>query len=167
MPPGPDWSQFALERQGASGPASHLLQPTVCGGVDLRPEYGVLDESSLVNFLRQQQIEVREERQPVQPGQPDLVFVFVKAAWTKSSVPLRVAILKKADNAGVSLYDALQQGSAGAWGVHRSNLAVLGPQGNDQDDLAFVAKTKLACWGTFTFNSGGDLYVLPGGYAEP
>jgi hypothetical protein len=61
----------------------------------------------------------------------------------------------------------MSQRGPGAWGVHRSNLAVLGPGGADEEDLAFAARTKLACWGTFTLQAGNDAVVVPGGYMEP
>jgi hypothetical protein len=167
MPPGLDWHQYAIQREGASGPASHVWRPDVCARANLGPDYRALDESHLITYLREQQLGVRVERQPVQPGKPDLVFVFVTLPGADVSVPLRVAVLKTAGDAGASLDDGLEQHGPGAWGVHRSNLAVLGPPGAEQDDMAFAAKTKLACWGTFTFSDGGDLYVVPGGYAEP
>jgi hypothetical protein len=59
----------------------------------------------------------------------------------------------------------LEHGS-GAWGVHRSNLAVLGPAGSHADDVTFAAKTKLACWGVFTIAGRDDTFVVPGGYTE-
>ena len=30
-----------------------------------------------------------------------------------------------------------------------------------------AAKTRLACWGTFTLSDGDDAFVVEGGYAEP
>lgn len=167
MPSGPDWGSFIIDRQDASGPAAHSWRPGVCAGVDLHPDYRVLDEQNLVSFLRDQQYAVRVERQPVEPGKPDLVFVFVQVPGVAESIPLRVATLKTSDDAGKSLYDAFLQRGAGLWGVHRSNLAVLGPPGPAHDDLAFAAKTKLACWGSFAFTDGDDMYVVPGGYTEP
>jgi hypothetical protein len=59
----------------------------------------------------------------------------------------------------------LQHG-AGSWGVRRSNLAVLGPIGTMQDDLAFAGKTKLACWGVFSMAGRDDTFAVPGGYRE-
>ncbi|MGA2448618.1 MAG: hypothetical protein ABTD50_08080 [Polyangiaceae bacterium] len=133
----------------------------------MRPDYGTLNESSLVAFLQSQQLSVRVERQPVEPGKPELVFVFVSAPSGSQTIPLRVAMLKTPDEAGRDLYDALLQHGSGVWGVHRANVAVLGPPGSPDDDLAFAAKTRLACWGTFTIAEGGDAVVIPGGYAEP
>jgi hypothetical protein len=167
MPRGPDWTQYVVRRPGASGPASYSWGPSVCASIDIRPEYRTLNESSLVAFLRGQQLAVRVERQPVEPHKPELVFLFVEAPGAADPVPLRVAILPSADEAGKALSDGLVERGAGVWGIHRSNLAVLGPAGATEDDLAFAAKTKLACWGTFSFYDSGDVFVVPGGYAEP
>lgn len=167
MPPGPDWRNFVIDRPGYYGLWGHTWRPGVCAGVDLKPDYRPLNEASLVAFLRDQQYNVRVERQPVAPGKPDLVFVFVQFPGSAESIPLRVAMLKSPDDAGRDLYDALLERGSWAWGVHRSNVAVLGPRGSEDDDLAFAAKTKLACWGTFTITDGTSVYVTPGAYAEP
>lgn len=167
MPPGPDWAQFVVSRPGTSGPTARAWRPDVCAALDLRPDYRTLNESNLVEFLRNQQLAVRVERQPVEPKKPELVFVFVQAPGRPETVPLRLAILPNADDAGHDLYDAMLQRGWGVWGVHRANLAVLGPAGSDEEDLAFAARTKLACWGTFTVAEGGDAVVVPGGYMEP
>jgi len=167
MPPGPDWRHFVVDRPGASGPGALEWRPDVCARVELRPEYHHLNETNLVAFLQGQGLEARAERQPVEPNKPELVFVFVAAPGESRSVALRVAILPSADEAGRDLYDALLQKGPGAWGVHRSNLAVLGPYGDEGDNVQFAAKTRLACWGTFTMVQDGDAFVVTGGYAEP
>jgi hypothetical protein len=167
MPPGPEWRQYVVDRPGTSGPGSHQWGPDVCARVDLKPDYHALTEASLVAFLQGQGLDARVERQPVEANKPGLVFVFVAAPGTSRTVPLRVAILPSADEAGRDLYDALLLRGQGAWGVHRANLAVLGPSGDEPDDLQFAGKTRLACWGTFTVAEGGDAVVVPGGYAEP
>jgi hypothetical protein len=167
MPPGPDWQQFVVNRQGADGPWGHTWRPGVCAGTDMKPDYGVLQESNVIDFLRSENYPVRVERQPVEPGKPDLVFVFVQVPGMSEAVPLRVATLKTPDEAGRALHEALIQRGKGYWGVHRANVAIFGPKGEPEDDLAFAAKTKLACWGTFTFYSGHDIYVVAGGYTEP
>ncbi len=167
MPPGPDYRRYVVDRPGGSGPGAFEWRPDVCAQSDLHADYRVLNETNLVAFLHDQQIDARVERQPVEAHKPDLVFVFVTSPGTSQSVPLRVAILPSADEAGRALYDALLQRGAGGWGLHRSNLAVLGPSGADEDNLAFAAKTRLACWGTFTFVDSGDASVVPGGYTEP
>lgn len=167
MPRSPDWNQYVVGRAGRSGPSALSWAPNVCASLDVRPEYKVLDESSLVTFLRNEQFNVRVERQPVEPHKPELVFVFVEVPGTSEPVPLRVAILPAADDAGHALADGLAERGVGVWGVHRSNLAVLGPAGAAEDDLAFAARTKLACWGVFTLNDSGNAVVIPGAYGEP
>lgn len=167
MPAGADWRQYVVDRPGGSGRSALEWRPDVCAHVDLAPDYRNLNETSLVAFLRSQQIEARVERQPVETHKPDLVFVFVTLPGVAQTVPLRVAILTSPDEAGRDLFDALVQRGTGAWGVHRANVAVLGPLGSSEDDVAFAAKTRLACWGTFTFADSGDAFVVPGGYAEP
>ncbi len=169
IPPGPDWAQYVLIRPGTEGNLDTLSwRPGVCAGVELRPDYRTLNESSIVSFLRDQNFAVRVERQPVEARRPDLVFIFVQVPGAAESIPLRVAMLPSADEAGRSLYDALLVRGSRVWGIHRSNVAVLGPQGASfHDDLAFAAKTKLACWGTFTTTDGSNAFVIPGGYAEP
>ncbi len=167
MPAGPDWDQFVVRRPNSSGSTGVSWRPDICTGVDLHPDYQTLNENSLVAFLQSQQLTVRVERQPVEPNKPELVFVFVSAPGNAAPIPLRVAMLKTPDEAGRDLYDAVLQHGSGAWGVHRANVAVLGPIGSGGEDLAFAAKTKLACWGTFTLATGDDAVVVPGGYAEP
>lgn len=167
MPPGPDWQQFVVQRVGTDGPWGDTWRPGICSSTDMKPDYNTLQESSFIDFLRSQNYPVRVERQPVEPGKPDLVFVFVQVPGMNEAVPLRVATLKSPEEAGRALHDALVQRGAGYWGVHRSNVAVFGPKGDPEDDLSFAAKTKVACWGTFTFYAGHDIYVVPGGYTEP
>ena len=107
------------------------------------------------------------QRQQVDPSKPELYYVFVRVPGAAQPVPLRVANLASADAAGQALYDGILARGSGAWGVHRSNLAVLGPNGRNADDIVFAAITKLACWGTLTIAGGDDAVGLPGGYTEP
>ena len=62
--------------------------------------------------------------------------------------------------------DWIAQHGSGSWGVHRSNLAILGPIQDPADMLDLVATNKLACWGVLTIGTGADVYVIPGGYRE-
>jgi hypothetical protein len=140
---------------------SLVFRSRVCEGEDLTPQYRPLDESDLVHFLEQRQLTVRVER-----PRTDLAYVLVDDARTRTPVRLRVAILSSADEAGRELADAVQQHGAGSWGVHRSNLAVLGPVGDPKHDLAFAAEIKLVCWGVFTIRGQDDTVVIPGGYRE-
>jgi hypothetical protein len=144
-----------------SSPDNLRFKPTLCDGADLRPDGRLLTETHLLEYLKRQQLDVRVER-----PRSDLVYLVVTGAGTNVPVRLRVALLKNADEAGVELTQAVFQHGQGAWGVLRSNLAVLGPIGTLEDDLTFAAKTKLNCWGTFMTAGRDQAYVVPGGYRE-
>jgi hypothetical protein len=167
VPPNVNWRQFAVSRDDSDGPASLRLRPEVCDGFDLRPDYGTLNEASFIRFLQQQHYDVQVQRQQVEAKDRELDYVFVTIPGIAQPVPLRVAVLPSADDAGRSLLEGVLQRGSGSWGVHRANLAVLGPTGSTTDDIAFAATTKLACWGTFTVAGTDDAFVVPGGYAEP
>lgn len=160
---GASWKAHVYERGEPWGEAlgSLVFRPEVCAGVDLAPEYGRLDENDLINFLRQQRIPFNVER-----PREDLVYLVVDDARTRRPARLRVAILENADQAGRELAEAIGEHGNGSWGVHRSNLAVLGPVGDTSHDLAFAAATKLVCWGVFTIIGTRDTVVIPGGYRE-
>jgi hypothetical protein len=137
------------------------FRPGLCGDVGLEPDYATLNESHLIAFLAAQRIPVRVER-----PRADLVYLVLTGVGTEQPIRLRVAVLKNADEAGRELHDALLQHGTGSWGVRRSNLAVLGPVGDPEDDIAFAAQTKLACWGVFTVAGLDDAFVIPGAYSE-
>jgi hypothetical protein len=161
---GADWHAFVRDRDGGSASAdleSVRFKPELCSGEDLRPEYARLDERSLLQFFERQRIDARVER-----PRADLVYVTVSGAGTEKPVRLRVAILNSAAEAGRELQQGILQHGSGWWGVHRSNLAVLGPGGSLTDTLAFAGMTKLACWGVFTAAGTDDVFVVPGGYTE-
>jgi hypothetical protein len=161
---GSNWEAYVRDQSG--GPPSGDVQTLrfregLCEGEPMKPEHGRLDERHLVQFLERQKLDVRLDR-----ARADLVFVSVTGAGTAAPVRMRVAVLENADAAGRELHEALLQHGTGAWGVHRSNLAILGPAGDPADDLTFSAKTKLACWGVFTIAGRDDTFVVPGGYTE-
>jgi len=160
---GSDVRTFATSRSGGtpSDPESTRFRTQTCDGVDLRPDGRLLTEEDLVQYLSRQQLDVRVERPRV-----DLIYLTVSGAGTNAPVRLRVAVLKTPDEAGKELYQAILQHGTGSWGVHRSNLAVLGPIGTFTDDLKFASKTKLSCWGMFITGWGKDAYAVPGGYRE-
>ena len=81
-------------------------------------------------------------------------------------VRLRVAILNDAQAAGADLHKAILDHGSGSWGVHRSNLAVLGPIGNVDQIMELAGRTKLACWGVLTVAGRDAAFVIPGGYME-
>ncbi len=151
----------------AAGPSSEAnpsglrFKPGLCDAQELRPDGRELTEANLIEFLSRQQLDVRIER-----PRSDLIYLVVSGAGTDAPVRLRVAVLKSADQAGLDLHEALLQHGPGAWGVRRSNLAVLGPIGSLDDDLTFAAKTRLSCWGMFMTAGRDDTYGVPGGYRE-
>jgi hypothetical protein len=167
MPPGVDWHRYVTARGEDSDLASLRLRPDVCEGYDLRPDYATLNEATFVRFLERQRFDVQAQRQQVDPKNPELHYVFVRISGIAEPVALRVAVLPNQDEAGRVLREAVLERGAGSWGVHRGNVAVLGPIGSSADDIAFAASTKLACWGTFTIADTDDAFVIPGGYAEP
>src|SRR5688572_3717344 len=164
MTDGSDWRAYAQNREG-DAPGGELddwrFKDGLCEGEPMRPERTKLTEGALIKFLKAQHLDVRLER-----ARADLVFAVVTGAGTQSPVRLRVAILDGADQAGNELHEALLEHGEGTWGVHRSNLAVLGPMGDYTDSIVFAAKTKLACWGVFTVAGQDDTFVVPGGYLE-
>jgi hypothetical protein len=133
----------------------------VCRDVDLTPAYAQLTEADLVEFLRARGHSLRVER-----PRDDLAYVVVEGSGTERPARLRVAILDDADQAGRELAEAIREHGSGSWGVHRSNLAVLGPTGSDRHDLAFAARTQLVCWGAFTIAGRSGAVAIPGGYRE-
>ena len=134
-----------------------VLKPEACSGVDLTPDVAHLDEKSLVDFLHKQNIDVTLDR-----ARADLVYADVRTGGV--SARLRIAVLPNTQTAGEELHGAIAQ--QGAWGVHRSNLAVLAPAGSTTNVLAFALRTKLACWGVLTVMDGSEAAVIPGGYRE-
>jgi hypothetical protein len=135
------------------------FSPELCKGEPLGPEFAPLTEQAVVSFLRARGLEVRALR-----ARSDLVYVDVVKGGVV--VRLRVAILKSAHEAGRELHDAVLEHGPGSWGVHRSNLAVLGPIGSVEQVVSFVSDTKLACWGVVTAAGRDDAFVIPGGYTE-
>ncbi|MGZ3419352.1 MAG: hypothetical protein ACXWUG_12080 [Polyangiales bacterium] len=134
----------------------------VCEGIDLKPEFGTLDEKNLLDFLHAHGLETQVER-----ARNDLIYVDITNAGTKEPVRLRVAILKSGLEAGAELHNAILQHGSRSWGVHRGNLAVLAPvAASEADAVVFAAKTKLACWGVFTIAGRDDTFVIPGAYFE-
>lgn len=152
----------------ANGPASTggelgetlRLHPDVCKDEPRKPDFTRLDEESFIAFLRAHGVEgFRRIR-----ARNDLVYVDVGQG--EKTVRFRIAILKSPEEAGHELHEALLDHGPGAWGVHRSNLAVLAPNAPLGDVLSFVNDTKLACWGVLTYTGLDDTFVVPGGYTE-
>ena len=163
---GSNWAAFVSDREGGSPSTADLsslrFREGLCNGQTLIPERTELNENNIISFLQKQGVDVRVERQ-----RTDLVYLNVAGAGTKGPVRFRVAILKSREEAGRELHEGILQHGEGSWGLHRANLAVLGPLGSAEDDLRFAARLKLPCWGVFTIAGRDDTLVIPGAYIEP
>jgi hypothetical protein len=138
------------------------VRPEVCSGMpENRPDPMRLDENALAAFLQRQGFQTSLIR-----ARADLVYLDVTNSGGDRPVRLRVAILNDAQAAGADLHKAILDHGSGSWGVHRSNLAVLGPIGNVDQIMEFAGRTKLACWGVLTVAGRDDDFVIPGGYME-
>jgi len=138
------------------------LRPEVCTGVqENKPEQTRLDENALAAFLQRQGFQTSLIR-----ARADLVYLDVTNSGGDRPVRLRVAVLNDAQAAGADLHKAILEHGQGSWGVHRSNLAVLGPIGNVDQIVEFAGRSKLACWGVLTVAGRDDDFVIPGGYME-
>jgi hypothetical protein len=163
---GSDLRAFVSNRDGGSPSTSDMsslrFRDGLCDAKSLIPERAELTENHFISFLQKQGIDVRVERQ-----RADLVYLNLTGVGTKNPVRFRVAILKSREQAGRELHEGILQHGEGSWGIHRSNLAVLGPLGSVEDDLRFAAKFNLPCWGVFTIAGRDDTIVIPGAYVEP
>jgi hypothetical protein len=131
----------------------------VCQGVDLQPDSGQLTAEHFLNQLKAAGLEYTVEK-----ARQDLIYVDVKTPGESSR--FRVATLPSPPEAGRHLHEAILQHGPGSWGVHRANLAVLGPIGSVEQAVDFAATTKLCCWGVFTMAGRDDAFVVPGAYME-
>lgn len=161
---GSDWRTYVTDRSGGA-PSEDLeslrFRPGLCDGEDLRPETNRLTEEHIIAFLQRQGVDIRIERM-----RADLVYLNLTGVGTQSPVRMRVAILKSKEEAGRELHEGILQHGPGSWGVHRNNIAILGPVGTLEDDLRFAGRLKLPCWGVFTVAGTDDTFVVPGGYLE-
>jgi hypothetical protein len=137
------------------------LRPDACRDIDLRPVERPLDSDDFVAFLKGQGAETRIVR-----ARQDLVFVELLNAGTAAPIRFRVAVLSSPAAAGNELHTALLQHGKGTWGLHRGNLAVLGPQGTPDDIVVMAGRFHLACWGVLMIAGHDDTFVVPGGYTE-
>ncbi|MCB9589724.1 MAG: hypothetical protein H6718_30195 [Polyangiaceae bacterium] len=148
------------EESGSMKPGGVRLNAKACEGYDLQPDYKSLSYQELVQFLQQRGFKVK-----VTQRRSDLVYLDLTGKGD-SVVRLRVATLGDAQEAGRDLHQAILEHGPGTWGVHRSNLAVLGPIGNTEKVVYFAVRSKLACWGELMIAGRDDLFVIPGGYQE-
>ena len=138
------------------------LRPEVCSGMaENKPDQTRLDENALAAFLQRQGFQTSLIR-----ARADLVYLDITNSGGDRPVRLRVAVLNDSQAAGADLHKALLEHGGGSWGVHRSNLAVLGPLGDVGHIVEFAGRTKLACWGVLTVAGRDDDFVIPGGYME-
>jgi hypothetical protein len=148
--------------KGSMGLGEAHLRSEVCDGVaENKPDQTRLDEHALAAFLQRQGFQTSLTR-----ARADLVYLDVTNSGGDQPVRLRVAVLEDARAAGADLHKAILEHGDGSWGVHRSNLAVLGPIGNVDQIMEFAGRTKLACWGVLTVAGRDDDFVIPGGYME-
>ncbi|MFO0592754.1 MAG: hypothetical protein U0441_34745 [Polyangiaceae bacterium] len=137
--------------------------PNVCQGIDVHAQTAPLTAEDLQRFLEKQGFKV----DPLK-ARPDLYwFDFPNGGENNGKLRVRLAVLASPALAAKDLHDALLDHGPGWWGVRRSNLAVLLPKADLSQALAFALKTKLECWGIFTYAGRDDAYVVPGPYSEP
>lgn len=141
--------------------AGVMWRAEVCAGEDLRPERDRIGVDELASFLERHGVATQVERPRV-----NLAYVTLIDSRGSRGPRLRVATLRDASAAGNELSQAIFDHGPGAWGVHRSNLAVLGPAEDARQVVSWLAETKLSCWGVATVTSGGEVVVVPGGYRE-
>lgn len=161
---GSNWKAYVASRGGGaptSDVAALRFRPGLCDGENLRPETNLLNDGHIIAYLQKQGIDVRVER-----ARADLVYLNLTGVGTQSPVRMRVAILKSKEEAGRELHEGILQHGQGSWGVHRGNLAILGPVSTAEDALRFASRLKLPCWGVFTIAGHDDTFVVPGAYLE-
>jgi hypothetical protein len=130
-----------------------------CEGVELAPERRELTIAALEEHLRERGVTFRMRME-----RPDLHLYDIEVDG--QTLQLRVATLDSARAAGRHLHLALLEHGMGYWGVHRSNLAILGPPGAVEDVLALGLETGLACFGVMTLAGRDDTFAVPGAYFE-
>jgi len=135
------------------------LKDEVCSGVDLAPEKRLLSQQDLRAHLDAKGISYT-----VSVERDDLHLFDVDLHGQKAR--LRVATLDTEREAGRHLHQALLEHGQGYWGVHRGNLAVLGPEAGVDAAVGFALETGLACWGVLTGAGRDDTFVIAGGYSE-
>jgi hypothetical protein len=135
------------------------LNPSACQDVEMAPEYGRIGAGSFLERLTAAGYTFN-----VEEAREDLIYVDVQTGDAKSR--FRVATLPSAPEAARHLHEALLQHGQGAWGVHRSNVAVLGPVGGLEQIVDFAVASRLACWGVLTIAGRDDSFAVAGGYQE-
>lgn len=154
---------FLLTPEGDKEPSVSLthfkIAPNTCQGIDRTIVTDDLGPEDLARFFVSQNIKVESQQ-----ARDNLYWYGFGAG--DESVKLRLAILKTPNAAAKDLHDSLVEHGPGWWGVRRGNLAVLAPKAGLGEALRFAIKTKLVCWGMFTYAGADDVYVAVGGYSE-
>lgn len=135
------------------------VKEDTCGGYDLAPEQKTLTIQALKSHLKTAGIDYSVEIE-----RDDLHLFDISSGESKAR--LRVAVLPDRRQAGRHLHQALLEHGRGYWGVHRGNIAVLGPQASAKNAVQFATSTGLACWGVLTIAGRDDSFAIPGGYFE-
>ncbi len=162
-----DIDKYLLTPEGESDPSIALnhfkIAPKTCEGFDLKMVTDKLDQQDLTRFFATQNVRTAERK-----ARTDLYWYdFANGANNpETSLKLRLAILRDNNAAAKNLHDSLLQHGPGWWGVRRGNLALLAPKASLHQALEFAIKTKLVCWGEFTYAGYDDVYTTVGGYAE-
>lgn len=154
---------FLLSPEGDKDPSvtlSHFkIAPNTCKGIDRTVVTDDLGPEDLTRFFEGQNIKVEHQQ-----ARENLYWYGFGAG--DDAVKLRLAILKTPNAAAKDLHDSLVEHGPGWWGVRRGNLALLAPKAGLGEALRFAIKTKLVCWGLFTYAGADDVYVTVGGYSE-
>lgn len=139
------------------------INPKVCAGFDTHVITQQLEQEDLTRFFASQQQNIEPKK-----ARSDLFWYEFPTSKKVSDgvVRLRLAVLKDRTAAAKDLHDTLLQHGPGWWGVRRGNLALLAPKTSLSQALRFAIKTKLVCWGMFTYAGSDDVYVTTGGYSE-
>jgi hypothetical protein len=162
-----DLSEALVTPEGDPDPSvsvsSFRINPKVCEGFDMHVITQAIDQEDLTRFFGTQKLNLEPKK-----ARSDLYWYEfpVGSAPEDGVVRLRLAILKNRSASAKDLHDSLLQHGPGWWGVRRGNLALLAPKASLSEALRFAIKTKLVCWGMFTYQGVDDVYVTTGGYSE-
>ncbi|MFO0615519.1 MAG: hypothetical protein U0414_23195 [Polyangiaceae bacterium] len=158
-----DLDKYLLTPEGDPNPSvslSHFkIAPSTCKDIDHGVVTTDLGPEDLGRFFATQNVKVEQQQAR------DNLYWFGFGAGD-DAVKLRLAILKNPNAAAKDLHDSLVEHGPGWWGVRRGNLALLAPKAGLGEALRFAIKTKLVCWGVFTYAGADDVYVTVGGYSE-
>lgn len=134
---------------------------SICEGLDTHPVTQNLNQEDLTRFFAATGAKVS-----VKKARADLFWYEFAAGGEHPPLRLRLAILKDRNHAALDLHESLLQHGPGWWGLRRSNLAILAPKAGLDEAVEFAVRTKLVCWGMFTYTGVDDAYVVRGPYGE-